>query len=165
MSATQGMDYRRFQPDVLQKVARKQTPHQPEHPSGQLGRQGYRRNPVGQEIICHGRSDTNKDGWCVAISFHRSSAEPLNPIQRPPEIDRCLCTRGARPPFPEPPPRQPTGHSISLQKENFVSKKKKVAISSSSNYRVIKKILFFFSSDVLPRFFFSSPLWVRFGST
>lgn len=120
-------------PDVLQKVTRKQTHHQPKYPNGQLGRQGYRRNPVGQEIICHGCSDINRDGWCVAISFHCSTAEPLKPIQRPSEIDWCFCTRGTEPPFLDPPPTRQltvptlsskckTGfakHNISLQKEDF----------------------------------------------
>lgn len=59
--------------------ASEQTRHQhgPEYPTGQLGRQGYARNRVGQEIICHRSSDINKDGWCVAISFHCTTAEPL----------------------------------------------------------------------------------------
>lgn len=132
--------------------------HQPECPNGQLGRQGYRRNPVGQEIICHGRADINKDGWCVAISFHCSTAEPLKPIQRPSEIDWCFCTRGAKPLFLDPPPtRQLTVHNISLQKENFNGNYKKVTILSSISYRFIKKILFFFSSDLLPPFFLLYP--------
>lgn len=51
--------------------------HGPEYPTGQPGKQGYARNHVGQEIICHRSSDINKDGWCVAISFHSTTAEPL----------------------------------------------------------------------------------------
>lgn len=59
--------------------AGEQTRHQrgPEYPTGQLGRRGYARNRVGQEIICHRSSDINKDGWCVAISFHCTTSEPL----------------------------------------------------------------------------------------
>lgn len=158
---------------MLQKVAHKQPHHQPEYPNGQLGRQGYRRNPVGQEIICHGRSDINKDGWCVAISFHCTAAESLKPIQRPSEIHWCFCTRGAKPLFLDPPPTrgnaepQPivptlsskckTGFAkpnISLQKEDFNGNYKKVVTLSSINYRFIKKILFFFSSDLLLQFCF-----------
>lgn len=51
--------------------------HRPEYPTGQLDRQGYARNHVGQEIICHRSPDINKDGCCVAISFRCTTAAPL----------------------------------------------------------------------------------------
>lgn len=153
------MDDRRFQPDVLQKVARKQTHHQPEYPNGQLGRQSYRRNPVGREIICHGRSDVNKDGWCVAVSFHWSPfRDLLRLIVSAPE------EQSLRSWIHQQHNSWQSRHfqasveqdlqNISLRKENFIGNHKKVAILSSINYRFIKKILFFLSSDLLPRFFF-----------
>lgn len=129
-------------------------------------------------MICHGSSDINKDGWCVAISSHCTTAEPLNPIQRPSEISRCFRTRGATPGFLDPLPKQEhserkpivltlsskckTGfakHNACLQKVICNGNNTKAAILTS-NYRFIKKVLLFFSTDLLPEFF----LFILLGS-